>query len=231
MQDGQHGAVVDRIEELVRVPARGERARLRLAVADDAGDEQVGIVERRAVGVRQRVAQLAALVDRARRLRRDVTRDAAGERELLEQPLHPVRVLRDVGIDFAVRALEIGVGHQSRSAVPGPGDVDHVQVVLVDDAVQMDIDEVQPGRGAPVAEQARFDVRQLERLPQQRIVVEIDLPDRQIVRRPPIGVHLSQQVRADGFPSGFHVSHAIHVLDMFQGVRSVRLQADLLSSG
>ena len=79
MQDRQHRAVGRRVEELVRVPARRQRAGLRLAVADDAGDDQIGIVERRAVGVRQRIAQLAALVDRAGRLRRDVARDAARE--------------------------------------------------------------------------------------------------------------------------------------------------------
>ena len=66
MQDRQHRAVGARVEELVRVPAGGERPGLGLAVADDAGDEQVGVVEGGAVGVGERVAELAALVDRAR---------------------------------------------------------------------------------------------------------------------------------------------------------------------
>jgi hypothetical protein len=47
MQDRQHGAVGYRIEELVRVPCGGQRTGLRLAVADDAGDYEIGIVERR----------------------------------------------------------------------------------------------------------------------------------------------------------------------------------------
>ena len=195
MQDRQHRAVVHRIEKLVRVPAGGERAGFRFAIADDAGDEQVGIVERRAESVRQRVTQLAALMNRAGCLRRDVARNAAGKGELFEQPLHPVFILRDVGIDFAVGAFQVGVRHQSRPAVARPGDVDDVQVVFLDDPVQMDVDEVQPRRRAPVAEQARLDVRQLERLLQQRIVVEINLPDREVVGRPPIGIQLSQQFR------------------------------------
>ena len=70
VQDRQHRAVGARVEEFVGVPAGRQRAGLRLAVADDAGDDQVGIVEGRAVGVDQRVAQLAAFVDRARRLGR-----------------------------------------------------------------------------------------------------------------------------------------------------------------
>ena len=45
MEDRKHAAVTDRIDELVAVPARGERPGLGLAVADDAGNDQIGIVE------------------------------------------------------------------------------------------------------------------------------------------------------------------------------------------
>ncbi len=52
--------------------------RLRLAVADHAGDGQARIVEGGPEGVGQRVAEFPALVDRARQLRRGVARNAAG---------------------------------------------------------------------------------------------------------------------------------------------------------
>ena len=45
MQDRQHRAVCGRIEKLVRVPRRGQRSGLRLAIADDAGDDEIGVVE------------------------------------------------------------------------------------------------------------------------------------------------------------------------------------------
>ena len=61
------------------MPAGGQRPGLRLAVAHDAGHDQVGVVEGRAVGVRQGVAQFTAFVDRAGRFRGDVAGDAAGE--------------------------------------------------------------------------------------------------------------------------------------------------------
>ncbi|HEV7137710.1 MAG TPA: hypothetical protein VGN43_13820, partial [Steroidobacteraceae bacterium] len=64
MQDRQHRAVAGRIEELVRVPAGGERPGLGLAVADHAGDQQIRVVEGSAEGVRQRIPELAALVNR-----------------------------------------------------------------------------------------------------------------------------------------------------------------------
>ena len=58
------------------MPAGGQRSGLGLAVADDAGDDQVGVVERRAEGVAEAVAELAPLVDRARGLGGDVAGDA-----------------------------------------------------------------------------------------------------------------------------------------------------------
>ena len=91
MQQRQHRAVVHRVQELRGVPGRGERPGLRLAVADHTGDEQLRVVERRAVGMGQGVAQLAALMDRARGLRRDMAGHPAGERELPEQPGHALR--------------------------------------------------------------------------------------------------------------------------------------------
>ncbi len=92
VQDGQHGAVMDGVEELVRVPAGRQRPGLGLAIADDTRDDQAGIVERGAVGVHEGVTELTALVDRSRRFRRHVARDSAGEGELAEQPAHAVGV-------------------------------------------------------------------------------------------------------------------------------------------
>ena len=51
MQNGQHHAVFGGVHELVGVPTGGQCAGLGLAVADDRRDEQVGVVERRTVGM------------------------------------------------------------------------------------------------------------------------------------------------------------------------------------
>ena len=180
MQDRQHRAVVHRVEELVRMPARRQRSGLRLTVADDAADEEARIVERSAVGVRQRVAELAALVDRARDLGRTVTADAAGKRELAEERAQAVGVLRDLRIDLAVGALEVRVRDRRRAAVTGTDHHERVQVV--------DADQVQPRRRAPMAEKPRLDVLGPERLAQERIVEQVDLTDREVVGRAPVGV-------------------------------------------
>ena len=62
------------------------------------------------------------------------------------------------------------------------------EIALLDDPVEMDIDEVEARRRAPMAEQARLDVLDLQRLAQQRIGQQIDLADRQIIRGAPPGV-------------------------------------------
>ena len=194
MQDRQHGAVADRVEQLVGLPRGRQRTGFRFAVADDAGDDQLGIVECGAEGVAERIAQLAAFVDRPGGRRRDVAGNPAGERELLEQLLEPGFVLGDVRIDLAPGAFEVDVADDRRAAMTGAGDVKHVQVILFDDPVQVNVNEVLTWRRAPMPDHQRLHVRQLQRLLQQRIVVEINLPDRQVVGGAPIGVHPAQLV-------------------------------------
>ena len=115
MQDRQHRAVGRRIEELVGMPRGGQRPGLRLAIADDAGDDQVGIVERRAECVAERIAEFAALVDRAGAFGRGVARNAAGERELQEQLLQARLVLADMRDRPRCRCL------RDRCSRPPPG--------------------------------------------------------------------------------------------------------------
>ncbi len=158
VQDRQHGAVADRVEQLVDVPRRGQRSGFGLAVTDHAGRDKVGVVQHGTVRVRERIPEFATFVDRARRLRRDVGRDAARERELREEALHAPLVAGDPRIDLAVRPVEPRVGDQAGSTVPGSGDVDDLPAAVGDDARQMRVDDVQTGRGAPVSEQPRLDV-------------------------------------------------------------------------
>src|SRR6267378_4367888 len=108
--------------------------------------------------------------------------DSARERELGEQPFHALLVGRDVRINLAVGPFEIGVRDQPGPAMPGAGDVDHVEVVFLDQPVQVDVDEIQTWSRSPVAEQPWLNVSLCEGLLEQWVVVEIDLTDRQVVR-------------------------------------------------
>jgi hypothetical protein len=178
VEDRQDGSVGLRVEELVRVPAGGERAGLRFAVPDDAAHDEVGVVERGAVGMRERIAELAALVDRAGRLRRGVARDPAGEGELPEQLVQAALVGGHEREELGVGSLQVGVGDDPRPAVARAGDVDRVQVAGADRAVHVRPDQVQAGRGAEMAEQPRLHVLGPERLAQERVVQQVDLAHR-----------------------------------------------------
>jgi hypothetical protein len=157
-------------------------------VADHARHDQVGVVEGGAERVGQRVAQLAALVNGAGRLRRGVARNPAREGELLAQPLEPGEVPRHFGIQLAVGSFQVGVRHHARSAVARAGDEDQVEVVPPDDPVEVRVDEVEPRGRAPVSQQAGLDVVQRQRLPEQGVVQQVDLADGEIVGGPPVGV-------------------------------------------
>ena len=165
VQDRQHRAVARRVQELVGMPAGRQRAGFRLAVAHHAADQQI----RDCRTPRRRRAPASSP---ARRLRESSPASPAptwlgmppGNENCLNSRFMPSASLRDVRIELAVRPFQIRVGDQARPAVPGAGDVDHVQVVLLDQPVEMDVDEIQARRGAPVSQQPRLDVLELQRL-------------------------------------------------------------------
>jgi hypothetical protein len=79
MQDGKHHTIGERIEELVRMPRRGQRTGFRFPVADHSGHDQIGIVERRSIGMREGVTQFSAFMNRSGSLGSDVAGNAAGK--------------------------------------------------------------------------------------------------------------------------------------------------------
>jgi len=103
--------------------------------------------------------QLTAIVDRSRRRGRDVTGDPSGKRELGEELPETGFILADVRIDLAVGALEVGMAHQRRAPVTRTSDIEHIQVILLDDPVQVNVDEILARCGAPVPDHERFHMR------------------------------------------------------------------------
>ena len=84
------------------------------------------------------------------------------------------------------------MGNNAGPAMPRAGDIEHIQIILLDDAIEMDVNEIEAGRRPPVSQQPRLDVLNRERYLEQRIVVQINLADGQIIGSSPIGVHLLQ---------------------------------------
>ena len=120
VQDREHRPVARGVEERHALPGALQRAGLGLAVTHDRQRDQVRVVHHRAERVHEDVAQLATLVDRPRRRHRHVARDAAGSRELAEQPPHPLGVLTDRGIDLA-SSCPRGSPQRPEPGPPWPG--------------------------------------------------------------------------------------------------------------
>jgi hypothetical protein len=75
--------------------------------------------------------------------------------------------------------------------VAGADDVHRRDFLLPDHAVEVRVEQVEARGRAPVPEQPGLYVLRSQRLAQQRIVEQIDLPDGQVVRRPPTAVEQS----------------------------------------
>ena len=81
-----------------------------------------------------------------------MTRNAIRPGELPKEPQHPVSAALDIRKALGVGAFEIAMRHQPRTAMTRADDINHVQIVFFDQPVQMDINEVEPGGGAPMPE-------------------------------------------------------------------------------
>ena len=208
VQHRQDDAVGERVQQLVGLPGRGKRAGLGLAVADDREREEARVVENRAVGVGERVAELAALVDGAGGLGREVAGDAAGVGELAEELLEAGLVVGDVGTDLAIGAVKQRLRGARRSAVARPHEEHDALAVVVDEAVDMAHQEVQARGGAPVADETVLDVLAaevadvtagvLEVGAHQRVAAQVDLADGHVVGSTPVLVDPGDLLLRDG---------------------------------
>ena len=188
VQDREHRAVPRGVEEGDALPGTLQRAGLRLSVSDHGQGDQVRVVHDGPEGVDQDIAQLTAFVDRPGRRNRHVAGDTSRGGELTEQPAQALGVLRDVGIDLRVGALEVARRDQRRTTVAGAGEIDHLLTGALDQPGGMRVDEGQAGTRAPVPEQSGLDVIRRQGLSQERVGQQVDLADRQVVVGPPPGV-------------------------------------------
>ena len=174
------------------MPTGGEWSGFGFAIAHHATSHKIGIVEYRSVSMHQCIAQFSAFMDGTRCLGCVVAGNASRKRELLEQLFHTFFVLLNAGIELRVRTFKIGVRHHAGPAMSRPADVNNVEIVLRDQAVEVHIDKVQSRRRTPMTKQPRFHMLKLQRLTHQGVRVQVDLSNREIIGRAPISVHLAQ---------------------------------------
>ena len=77
------------------------------------GNDEIGIVESGAIGVRDGISEFAALVDRAWRFGTRVTGNTTRERKLFKEYLHAFGILGNIRIDLAVCAFYRPSGNKS----------------------------------------------------------------------------------------------------------------------
>src|SRR2546430_489045 len=94
-----------------------------------------------------------------------VAANAAWERKLLEEALHPCQIFTLVRVNLGIRSLEIGLGQDRRRTVTRPGDENGIQIVLVNQAVEVDVGKGLAGIRAPMAQEPGLRVLQLQRFP------------------------------------------------------------------
>src|ERR1700730_10434752 len=131
-------------------------------------------------------------MDGAGRFRSTVAADTARERKLPEKLLQSNDVFALVGIDLGIASVQIYRSEYTRCAMAGTGYVNHVQIIFFDNAVQLRPHKGLPGTGSPVAQKAKLDMLNSERLPQQRILSQIQHSENQIATGAPVRVYVVQ---------------------------------------
>src|SRR5262249_30398462 len=147
-----------------------------------------------AIGVRDAIAQFAALVDAAGGFGSAVAAYAARERKLFEEALHPRYVFAHVGINLGVRSLKIVLGQNSRRTADASGYKNGVNHGLVAHLLEWIARDGVRGVRPPRAQQSGFGVLWLERFSKQGVVFKVNHPQEKIEAVPPVGVDLLQLV-------------------------------------
>ncbi len=85
VQDRQHRPVRNRVEEFIGLPGSRQRSCFRFAIADDARNDQAGVVKRRTKCMAERITEFSSFVNRPRRSRCDMAGNATRKGELCEK--------------------------------------------------------------------------------------------------------------------------------------------------
>src|SRR5262249_7870518 len=186
----KHRAVRNWIEKFIAMPTGGEWTGFRLAVADHYEGEQVRMVVRRTVSVRDAVSQFTTFVDASGCFRSGVAANPARKGELFKEALHSREVFTLLWINLRISSLQVRLRQDSWCTMSRPRDKNCVQVILVDQPVEVNVSEGLPRIRAPVAQQSRLSVCRRQRLSEQRVVLEIEHTQTQVQACMPVSVDI-----------------------------------------
>ena len=127
------------------MPRGRKRASLRFAVTDHYGDDEIRIIERCPIRMRDASTRVRHLHESNRASRVCSASRFLRERKLPEEFQHAGCVSALVRINLGVIAFEIAIGKCGWRTVTRTRNVNDIQVVLPDETVQMDPKERLPG--------------------------------------------------------------------------------------
>ena len=151
MEDGKYNAIAHGVEEFVGMPRCSKRPGFCFAIANYACNDKIGVIKSCAVGMGKCITKFATFMNGAGCFRRNMAWYAAWERELFEECHHAFFVSADGGVDFGIGAIKPSVGDEGRPAMAWPGDIKHTKAVLANQPVEMSVNQIEAGTGAPMA--------------------------------------------------------------------------------
>ena len=104
-------------------------------VADNSSDGQIRIVEGSAKGMPKDVAQITSFMDGTRGGCTHMTWDTTGSGELAKQVPHPFTVLCNLRIDLGIGPFEVHIGEDRRSTMTRSCQVDHIDILVLDESI------------------------------------------------------------------------------------------------
>src|SRR6266853_2052126 len=135
MQNGQNSPITYRVQKINALPGAFKRPCLGFSIPDDSRDYQIGVVESGAKGVGKDIAQLASFVNGAWGGHTDVSRDHSRGRKLPKQTPYPLPILGDLRIGLRVGPFEVHIGEDRRSTMSWSCQVDHIDILVLDESI------------------------------------------------------------------------------------------------
>src|SRR6266704_3254380 len=132
------------------MPCCGCRAGLSLSIANNTSYDEVRIVHRSTKGSSQRIAQLAAFMDRPRYARVAMAGDTTQQGETPDELVQPGTVKRQLGVIFLQSALEVQVRQVRWRSMSRTRYQEHIDIVAHNQSIKVSIDQVDTGTRAPV---------------------------------------------------------------------------------
>ena len=136
--------------------------------------------------MRQRIAELAALMDGSGNFGGVVRRNAARIGETAEELLETRLIVGDERIGFAIRAIKQRLSRAGRSAMTGSHKKNGVLIMIVDKAVNVAKQEIQARCRSPVSHQSMLDIFPVKSFLHERVASQINLANGKIVCRAPV---------------------------------------------